>query len=48
MNKIEDFEKSIRAFDKHGVFEYTIHENMLAHILPNLERQAKWKNTIKK
>lgn len=33
-------EKSFKAFNKRGTFEYTLHENMFASIFPNLQRQV--------
>lgn len=40
LTTIESIEKSMKSFDKHGKFEYTLHENMFASILPNLQRQV--------
>lgn len=51
MNELQLIQNSMKAFDKYGQFDYTIHENMFASLFPQLERQVAFgtgKNGFKK
>lgn len=43
LNQIENdwrlIQKQIQAFNRHGQFEYTFHENMFAYLFPQFDRQ---------